>query len=120
MNEITIRVDENDGDYLTAINNISDAALKKLMPLIEAIKKFKSYKWKDNDKDFPMTHIHNHNYPNGEMIREDLGEKEPQELYEFNESLFELFEEYCPQPEHGFHTIESIVVCPKRKKKRLL
>ena len=63
---------------------------------------------------------HHHNFPTGECLRKDLGEKSPQELYDFDEEVFELFEDFCPYPEYGFHTIERIELYPTPKKTRLL
>ena len=119
--EITIVVDENDADYLTKVSEIFDEELAAIMPLIKAIKKFKPYKWKDpEDSAFNYAHTHERNYPTGEMIREDLGEKPPRELYKFDEEIFDVFENFLPDPEHGFHDIVSIEICPKVKKTRLL
>ena len=97
--EITIRVDTNDGDYVTGINKISQEDLDTLMPLIKAIKKIDC----------------GHNYPHGECCDEKA-----EDIYDFDDEVFELFEDYLPSTEHGFHTIERIEVCPLVKKKRLL
>lgn len=117
--EITIRVDTNDADFDTSINKISEEELNKFRPLIAAIKKFKPYKTKKND----WEDKHHHNWPKGECLREDLGEKSPYELYpEFSEELIEEFEdEWLPSgSDWGFHTIDSIEVCPYIKKETLL
>jgi len=106
--EITIVVDTNDGDYVTEVCQITEYKLNKIKPLIEAIKNFKPYNG------------HTSNYPIGECCRSDLGEKTPQELYKFEDKIFELFEDYCPYNEYGFHTIKSIEVCPAREKEKLL
>ena len=123
MKEIKIVVDENDADYLTAINDITDKKLEQISPLIITIKHFRQYKTKHKnswDDKFSWS-THTSNYPTGEMRREDLGEKEPHEIYlGYPKSLFELFEEFCPNPEHGFHTIESIEIYEKPDKTKLL
>lgn len=109
--EITIKVDSNDADYLIETSIIPQEILDEIKPLIEAIKNFKSYK-KEGMR-------HHHNYPNGEYHpREDLGELGPDEIYpQFDEEIFETFEEFCPCGEYGFHTIEevSIQINPKRE-----
>ena len=117
MLEITITVDTNDADYNTSVNEISEEDLEKIKPLIAAIRKFKPYTHKfKNGHDWP----HRHNYPFGDACREDLGEKPPTELYDFSEEIFEIFEELFPHTEDGFHTIDSITVCPLIEKTILL
>ena len=117
--EITIIVDTNDGDYNTEISKITQKNLTQIMPLIKAIKNFKPYKVKLDGTDWK----HSHNYPYGECLRKDLGEKSPQELYQdINEDIIEFFEEeFLPiYSEYGFHTISSIEICPFVEKTKLL
>ena len=109
--EIAITADTNDGDYITEVSEISEEDLDTIKPLIQAIKEFKPYKNK---------YTHHHNYPWGEYVRDDMGEKSARELYKFDEEIFELFEEYIPYGEYGIHTIESITICPLQKKTKLL
>ncbi|KKL70172.1 hypothetical protein LCGC14_2107600 [marine sediment metagenome] len=121
--EITIVGDTNDADYITQVESISEEDLEIIKPLIKAIKNFKPYKigykcsWDSNKTGY---WTHDHNYPYGECLRDDLGEKTPRELYDFDEKVFELFEEYAPYGEYGIHTIESITICPLQKKIKLL
>ncbi len=117
MYEITIIVDTNDADYDTSINCISEENLEKIRPLIIAIKNFKPYKGKSRNK----TYTHNHNFPYGEMCRENLGEKTHEEIYsEFSEEM-QIFEDLIPYGgEWGFHTITSIEYGPYVKKIKLL
>ena len=62
------------------------------------------------------TWTHHNNYPYGEYIRDDLGEKGPRELYNtIPEEIHEILENYVPYGEHGIYTIESIIVYPKPK-----
>lgn len=117
--EMTIVVDTNDADFDTNIGKISEKELDKFRPLIAAIKKFKPYK----TKGYGSGNKHHHNWPKGECLREDLGEKSPAEIYsKFSEELIEEFEEeWLPcGSDYGFHTIESIEICPYVKKERLL
>lgn len=116
--EITITADVNDGDYITEVSPISEEDLKIIKPLIKAIKNFKPYETKS--KGSTLTWKHHHNYPSGEIVRGDLGEKYPDDLYDFDEKVFNLFEEFVPHGEYGIHTIKSITVGPLQKKTRLL
>ncbi len=99
--EIMIRVDTNDGDYIEETNKITQKNLDKIKPLIKAIKNFK--------KDY--------NYPYGECCDDD---KDVREMYDFDEEIFDLFENYTPSYDYGFHTIKRIEVFPLREKQRLL
>lgn len=105
--EITVTVDTNDADYITLNSKISGVDLEKIKPLIGVIKNFKTTNYQ-------------HNFPTGECLREDLGEKPPNQIYDFPEEIFELFDEILPSFEYGFHTIESIYVTPYVEKTRLL
>ncbi len=116
--EITIVVDTNDADYSTQISKISKKHLDLIKPLIEQIKNFKPYlvpvSW------CTFGYVHNNNYSVGDCFREDLGEKSPRELYKATEEEFELFEEFLPWGEYGFHSIVSVEVAPFIKKEKLL
>lgn len=112
--QIEITVDTNDGDSITEVSLIDKESLEKIKPLIEEIGNFKPYKvgnW-----------THNNNYPYGEVYpRKDLGEKFPEEIYHnIIKDTFNVFEEYVPFGEHGFHTVESIYVYEVPKKEKLL
>jgi len=113
--EITITVDTNDGDYNTLVNTISKEDLDKIRPLIAAIKAFVPYITNINDYE----RVHFHNYPCGEFHpRENWGEKFPKEIYDFDQEVFDIFEELVPCI--SFHTIESVVVCPVQQQEILL
>lgn len=116
--DITIKIDTNDADYNIQVSTITEEELEKIKPLIKQISKFKPYtvpcSWNVNGR------THRHNYPYGECLREDLGEKSPRELYKADDEVFELFEDLMPCNEYGFHTIESIEVTPYVKKVKLL
>lgn len=96
-NYILIEVDMNDGDYASKFAPISDEELKEITPLIEKIKA--------NPK--------RHNFPYGEH-----GDKEPDaydmyvsqddDVVDYEEEIFETFEDYLPVTEYGFHTITRI------------
>ncbi len=117
--EITIIVDTNDADYRTSVSEIEEEEIDRLMPLIKAIKEFEPYQSKSKTSDY--TSMHRANYPTGECCREDLGEKTAEECYsDISPEIHELFQEYCPCEEHGFHTIESIEITPLVEKEKLL
>lgn len=100
--EITITVDTNDADYNTSVNEISAADLKKIKPLLKAIKENKNE--------------YHHNYGNSDFT-DDYG---PHQYPEFDKEIHEIFMNFCPYGEHGFHTIESVKYCEKPKYTRLL
>jgi len=102
---IQITVDTNDADYVTNINIISEEDLNKIMPLIEEIKK---YTYKGRNKYY--------NYNTSECYDHPL----PHEIYNFNDEIFDIFEELCPYTEYGFHTISSIKITPEIKWEILL
>lgn len=119
MLELTVVVDTNDADYRTQVSEISEADLEKIAPLIQAIKNFKPYRTTSDGLSWP----HGHNFPQGECLREDLGEKPVEEMYQevVSDDTLQMFvEEYCPSDEYGFHTIISIEVTPLVKKTKLL
>lgn len=109
MQYIKVTVDTNDADYEDREELITDEQLKKIMPVIEAIRHFKPYKGEWSPGKF-MTY--NHNYPSGECCRTDMGEKTVKQIYShIDPELIDFFEEeYCPWAEYGFHDIESIQV----------
>lgn len=98
---LVITADTNDGDYITALNEITSEQLFLIQHIIDAIKAFKPYgdKWK-----------HTTNYSNGDFVRKDLGEKTAEELYGQIPG-FELFQEFIPVLDNnGIHTITNITV----------
>jgi hypothetical protein len=70
----------------------------------------------------PNEWTHDHNYPSSSLLRRDLGEKHPCEIYpQIDEKIHDLFMDYVPScGEQGFHTIVSVEVCPFVVKKKLL
>ena len=114
--ELTIVADTNDADYITEIQKITQEELEFIKPIVKKIKKFKPYTTPCSYG----TRTHHHNWANGDCLREDLGEKSPQELYDLTDEEYEAFSEYLPSSEYGFHTIESIEVTPYVKKEKLL
>lgn len=105
MKMIVIVADINDADYVTNVKEITDIQLEVITPVINAIKNFKPY------GDGYMKHTHN--YPTGENVREDLGEKSGFKYYNdkgISVIAMNLFEDFLPNSEHGIHTIESIKI----------
>lgn len=101
--------DTNDADYVSRKEEISEEDLNTLKPLIEAIKNFTPYKTKSYSG---MEWTHSHNYPSGDLVRDDLGELSARDYYiskGIAEDVIDLFEEeFTPYAEYGIHTIESI------------
>lgn len=108
MYKIVITVDENDADYISRTSVVTWEEIMEIIPLIEALKNFQPY----NDNQFKVRHRHNYSYDID--IREDLGEKTPQELYNIDKDIFSKFEQYVPHTEGGFHTVESIIIYPMK------
>lgn len=110
---IYIRIDTNDGDYVANLNPITDEEIELIKPVIEAIKNFKLYAvpitYCQGNNEYTIEWKHNSNYPIGECLRTDLGEKSPDELYGHLEG-YELFDSLTPYSEYGFHTIEEIKI----------
>jgi len=105
MKYIAIKVDTNDADYNTSINSITDSQIKLILPVIEEIKKFKPYKGKTRYGE----HEHTSNYPTGEFVRQDLGEKSTEDMYGHLKG-FNCFDGFIPYGENGCHTIESVEI----------
>lgn len=101
--EIAITVDTNDADYNTATNEISQEQLDKIMPLIKAIKNTKE----------------SYNFEYGD-IAEQGWEFPIRYSDKFSKDVTELFLEFLPSTQNGFHTIERIEIYPIPKKERLL
>ena len=102
MKTVFVKVDTNDADYVGKIVEVSEETLEHFKPLIQKIKDFKPYTangW-----------LHDHNFPYGECLREDLGEKHPMELYNLTEEEYEYFVDSFRLygEEWGFHTINKI------------
>lgn len=102
MKYIIIEVDTNDADFNISVNDIDDESLNIIQPLIDAIKEYsKEHKWE-------------HNYPY------NRGEIDVKELYpNISEECFDIFNEYIPHNEFGFHSIESISIIEGNKKELL-
>jgi hypothetical protein len=104
---LLVRVDTNDADYVEQLSPVTDDELAFLIPLFEAIKRFEPYKGTGPYGGNPW--LHTHNWPTGDILRYDLGEKSPEELYPDHAEAVEIFDgSYVPYAENGCHTIESI------------
>jgi len=113
---LIITADTNDADYITNKVEVTEELLTLVMPVIEAIKDFKQY---EIPSDFGFNWKHNHNFPEGDCLREDLGEKSTKEMYGHLEG-FEEFRDMVPMSEYGIHTITSIELFDVAEGKRLL
>jgi len=119
---INITADTNDADYISELNEISEEQLEKILPVIEAIKGFQPYdgKLRHNGSSWRCFH----NFPNGECLREDLGEKSPEELYVetglVTQEQLEAFYEFIPSDEYGIHTIKHVKLLKVVEEQELL
>lgn len=123
--EITITADTNDADYISQSSKISKSDLELIKPLIKAIKNFTSYTTplpENIGSGIIKEWEHCHNFPSGECVRDDLGEKSGYQYYLplVGEDVMNMFEGLLPYGEHGIHTIKSIEVTPYVKKIKLL
>jgi len=118
---INIKADTNDADYISELNEITEEQLEKILPVIEAVKGFKQYEGKSRSgRDW----THHNNFPTGDCLREDLGEKSPEELYVetglVTPEQLEAFYEVVPSNEDGIHTIESVKLLKVLEEQTLL
>ena len=112
-----IKADTNDADYISQLTLITKEEYELIFPVINAIKEFESYEYVDEDW---MTYTHCNNYPTGEAVREDLGEKHARELYGHLEGFDHFDEEFVPFGEFGIHTIEEIRILEVVNEKELI
>ena len=108
MVKIRIKADTNDGDYVFEESEITFEQAEKIKPLVDAIRRFEPYQGEWMPGQFTN---HDHNFPYGECLREDMGEKHIYEIYSnIPKDSIELFEQLIPYNEYGIHTIESVEV----------
>lgn len=98
--ELKVTADTNDADYITEISIVDQEELDKLIPMFKKISKFKECKTKGR--------THRHNFPYGDCLRDDLGEKSVQELYGWSDDELDYLTDFLPMDEYGIHTIESV------------
>jgi hypothetical protein len=119
---IIVKADTNDADYVMEKSEITDEQIEQLKPLIEAIKNFQPYETITKRGNQPRTH--RHNFPCGEFVREDLGEKDAFTYYleqGISEDVLEMFcSEFAPSSENGIHTIISIEIIVVQEEIKLL
>jgi len=111
MKKLIVKADTNDGDYITAVNEITEEEFYLISEVIDAIKQFKPYE----EIRFDISWKHESNYPIGECHRSDLGEKSVEEMYGHLKG-FKLFnDKFVPYNEYGIHTIKSIELINESK-----
>lgn len=108
-----ITVDTNDADYLSQTIEVTEEQALMLARVAKAIKEFESY----NGKEFGLGHYHKctNNFPIGECLREDLGEKSSEEYYVLDKKSitpedYREFTELLPYDEYGSHTVTGIKI----------
>ena len=108
-----ITVDTNDADYISETIEVTEEQVLMLARVATAIKAFESYEGKQIY--MGRNHICRHNFPVGECLREDLGEKAAIEYYVKDkktiiEEDFLEFMELLPYGEYGSHTVTTIKI----------
>ena len=79
MKYVYVVVDTNDADYVGKIVEISEETLEHFKPLIEKIKNFKPYV---GFSKYGSKFTHYCNFPYGDCLRKNLGEKSPPQTVE--------------------------------------
>lgn len=102
MKKLTIKVDTNDGDYVTRETLLNHTEEQFVEHFVDKLVNFRPYSVMRNNVVF----THTHNFPIGDAHRPDLGEKSVFDLYSV--LIMSYIIELIPRPEHGFHTIVSM------------
>lgn len=111
--EMVIKADPNDADYIYRTSDISEEDLKRFAPIFKAIKKRTKEIEEGGGSGRGI-----YNWPEHERARE---ENTLQDIYkDIDPDLLEEFRDYVPSDEYGVHTIESIFVYEKPKKKEMI
>lgn len=84
---IVVKADTNDADYIEETNTIDEDWLEEIKPVIESLKKDKSW-------------------PKGWNFREKIIDIHT----ELTEQQIDSFNDLCPHGENGIHSIESITL----------
>ncbi len=103
---IYIKADENDADYVTSLNEITDENLELIRPLLTEIKNCKSRQNWPAPSDYRDCELHLL-YPKHFKIVIDP-EDEDESLIETNSEAAEVFYNLLPYSEEGIHTIKDI------------
>ena len=107
MKYLYVSADTNDADYIGTLRPITDEEIELIRPVVEAIQNFVPYEGVQRSYG---SYLHRHNYPEGDVLRSDLGEKSPKEMYGHLPG-FETFQDFIPYNEYGgIHTIETVMV----------
>lgn len=107
-----IKTDENDCNYHTYFDEITEEKLKEILPIIEVIKKHRSYP----NGEYP--HLRNDCKWNTREMDDETVEKEYKG--ELTEKQIELMNDYIPDGEFGIHTIVDIRIINVESEEDLL
>ncbi len=114
--QLEVKGDMNDADYTTSISMVDESDSPHVRAVAKAIKEFQPYTATRPDyAGKPYKSTHHHNWPTGERVRTDLGEKVPQEIYVdsglVTQEAFDVFEGLLYfGGEYGIHSIDSIIL----------
>ena len=105
---VVVRADTNDGDYIEETKLASEDLVNIVQQVADKIAAFEPYKV--NADNFEWEHTHN--FPYGELVRDDLGELDAEKYYVgtglISSGYFQVFLDFIPNSEFGIHSITSV------------
>lgn len=109
--KVLVKADTNDADYVTKLTSVDKSRVPDVEAIAKAVSEFKPYKVHIEGMDW----THNHNWPDSEYSRSDLGEKTVEQLYVSTGKLtadqVEWFRDsFVPYGEYGIHSIKEIKI----------
>jgi hypothetical protein len=90
---LLVQADENDADYLTERNLVTDKQIEKIKPIVAVLNK-KGYNWGTSE------YVDEEDTPEALYVKTGL----------LTEEQVEFFNEFVPYGSHGVHTIESVSI----------
>ena len=118
---VVVEVDTNDADYMSRQTDITSnetkvlSMLRKLAPLIKEGRGEYGHNWPATDRDWwSETSESDANY--GEGATEKVVRLYP----EMDREELSMFQDLCPYPDGGFHSVESINILWVERRETLL
>lgn len=116
--ELVITGDENDADYVTSVNEITEEKLQELLPVIEVIRTEALRRKQEVIDGGQQQFFSFHNWPTDHHV-DDIAS--PQKLYpSLTPEQIEAFETFLPMSNTGIHTVTRIAYYPITEKTTLL